>query len=425
MRWIVKPSRLRGTIAIPPSKSHTIRALLVATLAQGTSIVRNVLTRGDGGSAIAAARSLGAAIDLSDDVATIVGAGADRDAGGDEVFTGNSGTTTTLFASAAALGKRARRFDGDASVRSRPVKTLLEALRMLGASYTCESPAGDVPFTIRGPLAGGPATVNGISSQFVSSLLFACPLLPRNSEITVVNPHEKPYIALTLWWLDRMGISCAASADYTKFQVPGKQRYAPLDCTVPADFSSATFAAVAAAVTGSLLELAGLDFSDPQGDKAVFEHLAAAGCAIEKNRNSVTVSSPAPLQGRMFDLNATPDALPALAVLGCRARGETHLVNVAQARIKETDRIAVMCTELSRMGARIAEERDGLIVRNGPLHGCAVNGHNDHRVVMALALAGMIAEGETVIETAESADVTYPTFVADFRKLGAEIRVTD
>jgi 3-phosphoshikimate 1-carboxyvinyltransferase len=424
MKWIVSPSKLHGTIAIPPSKSHTIRSFLVATLAGGTSTIRSPLLHGDGRSAMNAAKALGATLTVHNNDVAVQGIGGKYEGGSELVDCGNSGTSTCLFTSAAALGSRARTFDGDSSLRSRPVRTLLDGLKQLGASYTVNGEK-DVPFTIRGPIRGGKTTINGLSSQYVSSLLFSCPLAPADTEITVVDLHEKPYVELSLWWLDKRGIEHSVSADFTRFTVRGRQSYKPIDLTVPADFSSATFAAVAASLTGSPITLTGLDFSDPQGDRKVFDVLERFGAKVERKGAGVTVFAPAGLKGREVDLNAMPDALPALSVLGCMAEGVTRLTNVAQARIKETDRIAVMARELRTMGADVTEESDGIVIRQSKLTGARVHGHDDHRVVMALALAGMVANGETIVETAESADVTYPSFVHDFATLGARIKAVN
>jgi 3-phosphoshikimate 1-carboxyvinyltransferase len=421
MKWRVLPSKLSGVIDVPPSKSHTIRALLVATLSGGASKIIRPLMSGDGASAINAAKSMGAKVEEKGDTLLITGIGNTYDLGTDDLDMGNSGTSTNLFASVAALGKRTRRFDGDGSLRLRPVKPLLIALQQLGAHYKCEAAGRDLPFTIKGPLKGGSATVNGISSQFVSSLLLSCPLIPSDTTINVVDLHEKPYVEITLWWLDRLGIRYEKSDDLTRFHIFGGQQYRPIDMRIPADFSSATFPAVAAAITGSAITIQGTDFSDPQGDKKVFDVLAEMGVVLRKEKTSVVVEGASYFSGREIDLNAMPDALPALAVLGCLAGNTTHIVNVAQARIKETDRIVVMTRELKKMGARIQEEKDGVTVHRSDLTGAHVNGHGDHRVVMALALAGMAAKGETIIDTAESAAVTYPGFLEDFSKLGAKI----
>ena len=421
MKWRVLPSKLSGVIDVPPSKSHTIRAVLVATLSGGSSKIIRPLMSGDGASAINAAKSMGAKVEEKGDTLLITGIGNNFDLGTDDLDMGNSGTSTNLFASAAALGKRTRRFDGDGSLRLRPVKPLLIALQQLGAHYCCETAGRDLPFTVKGPLIGGNATVNGISSQFVSSLLLSCPLIPNDTTITVVDLHERPYVEITLWWLDRLGIKYEKSADMTGFHIFGGQQYRPIDLRIPADFSSATFPAVAAAVTGSELTIRGTDFSDPQGDKKVFDVLAEMGVVLRKEKTSVVVEGASGFSGREIDLNTMPDALPALAVLGCLASDTTRIVNVAQARIKETDRIAVMTQELKKMGACIQEEKDGVTVHRSDLTGAHVNGHGDHRVVMALALAGMAAKGETIIDTAESAAVTYPGFLEDFAGLGAKI----
>ncbi|MFW6245513.1 MAG: 3-phosphoshikimate 1-carboxyvinyltransferase [Fibrobacterota bacterium] len=422
MKWIVRPSRLSGTIAVPPSKSHTIRALLISTLADGTSKIRRPLLRGDGASAIRAAKALGADVEFRDEELVVTGIGSDFSRGIENIDMGNSGTGLNLFSSAAALGNRGRHFDGDQSLRSRPVRPLLKPLSELGAEVVHENPRQDLPFTIKGPLRGGSVSVDGINSQFVSSLLFTCPLIPEDTRITVFNLHEQPYIELTLWWLKKQNIRISHTEDFSSFHITGGQKYQPFDITVPSDFSSATFAAVAGALSSSGLELTGLDFSDPQGDKGVFDVLSTMGADIEHVNGQSKVCGSA-LSGAVVDLNRMPDALPALSVAAAAAGGETEFVNVAQARIKETDRITVMAQELTKMGIATEELPDGLKVRGGKLRGAHVHGHHDHRVVMALAVAGMVAQGETVIDTAEAAEVTYPSFVEDFRALGADIEV--
>ncbi len=422
MKWIVRPSKLAGTVAVPPSKSHTIRAVLIAALANGKSVIKNPLIKGDGSSAIGAARALGAQVDLQGDTLYIDGIGGDYSKGQEFFDMGNSGTGTTLFASVAALGSKLRRFDGDQSLRSRPVKPLLEALEKLGAMCTIESKDSDLPFTVEGPIKGGKVSVDGISSQFVSSLLIACPMATADTHITVYNLHEQPYIEMTLWWLEKQNIEIEYSENFTSYNIAGRQSYKPIDMRVPGDFSTATFAAVAAAVTDGTIKLNGLDFSDPQGDKSVMKVLSDIGAKVDIQESSVTIQN-GDLKGMNVDLNKMPDALPALCIAACVSRGETYLSNVEQARIKETDRIAVMHSELRKMGAAVRELPDGLVIEQSRLRGAEVCGHHDHRVVMALALAGMIAEGETVIDNAEAAAVTYPDFVKDFRSLGADITV--
>ncbi len=424
MIWKVKKSKLSGTITVPPSKSHTIRALVTATLSEGTSTIEGALLEGDGKSVLEAVSGLGAHYSLSSETLVLTGTGKNFTEDPGTLFLGNSGTGARMIASVAALGGSPCTVDGDDSLRTRPMRPLLQSLADLGASYTIHQRDRDIPFTVRGPITGGETTVSGVTSQFLSSLLLAAPLAENDSVIHVEDLHERPYVELTLWWLDKTGIRYSVSDDFSTFIVPGGQNYAPVNQRIPGDFSSATFGAVAAALTGGMVTLGNIDFSDPQGDKELFAILETMGVAVDRGGLHAAVHGSGAVRGAEIDLNAMPDALPALAVLGCVAESTTSLVNVKQARIKETDRIAVMAEELGKMGAAVEEKEDALIIRRSKLTGCRVNGRHDHRVVMALALAGMVADGETIIETAEAAAVTYPAFVEDFRSLGASIEVS-
>ncbi len=422
MKWIVRGSSLEGRIAIPSSKSHTIRALLCAVCTDGVSKIENALCRGDGADAIETARAFGAQVQREGSTLLVSGAAESFDKGVQSIDTGNSGTTMRLFASLASLGSRPRTFTGDASLCSRQMKPLQDALVQLGARISTKDPGRDIPFTVTGPIKPGSVQVDGISSQFVSSLLFSLPLLEEESIVSVYNLHERPYIDITLHWLDFLGIRCEANEQRDHFRIPGNQRYRSFSIRIPGDFSSAAFALVASIITRSPLMLTGLDFKDAQGDKELFDICEQIGIPMEKTEEGIFVNPPAELpSGREIDMNNIPDALPACAVLGCFLPGTTYLVNVAQARYKESDRIAVMASQLRKMGANIHERNDGLEVHCSQLHGAQVSGHSDHRVVMALAVAAMGAQGETVIDTAEAAEVTYAGFARDFAAIGAQI----
>ena len=404
MKWKVKKSVLNGIIEVPASKSHTIRAILIAALADGESIIRKPLLTGDGYSALNAAKAFGAKVEECQDGLHITGiAGKPKLA--EILDMGNSGTGLNMFTAASALSDTPIRFDGDASLRSRPMGSLLSALEKLGAKVEYHGEVGKPPFTICGKIKAGEVEVAGNNSQYLSSLLLVAPFLEGKTTITLKSLFERPYVEMTLRWLDKMGVKYSADWENLVFSVEGNQKYLPINETITGDFSSATFSAVGRALTGGNVDIRNLDFSDSQGDKGVFE-------VIEKNSDTI-------------DLNAMPDSLPALSVLATKKDFATTICNVAQARIKETDRIKVMTEELTKMGAKIEEKPDGMIIFPSKLHGAQVSGHHDHRIVMALALAGMVAEGETIIDTAEAAAVTYPTFVEDFRKLGADIEVID
>ncbi|MDR2516191.1 MAG: 3-phosphoshikimate 1-carboxyvinyltransferase [Spirochaetaceae bacterium] len=434
MRIVIKPRRFVGTVRVPASKSHTIRRLLIASLAEGVSEIRSPLDALDTRSARAACRALGAEISAPG------GNGAPfswsvRGTGGAAGFArvpapvdvGNSGTTLYFALAAASLGADETAFTGDGQIRRRSAAPLLDALSALGV--TARSNGGCAPLTVRGPWRGGRVRLAAETSQYLSALLLAAPLAPAGTltEIDVPLLNEQPYIAMTLSYLDDQGITYEKAGDFSFFRVPGGQTYRAAHGAVPGDFSSAAFPAAAAAVSGGSVTLLGLDPRDTQGDKALFDFLARMGAEVLWQRAAdgaweLSVSVREPLSGGVFDLNATPDLLPAMAIIASRAEGETALVNVAHARIKETDRITVMAEELGALGIAARETPDGLVIQGtrGAARGGAsprvVKGHGDHRVVMALAAGALGADGPVEIDGAESAAVTWPDF---FSALGA------
>ncbi|MDI6828541.1 MAG: 3-phosphoshikimate 1-carboxyvinyltransferase, partial [Armatimonadota bacterium] len=336
----------------------------------------------------------------------------------------NSGTTLHVSMGSAALIDGYSVFTGDSQIRRRPSGPLIDALNQLGAQLFSTRGNGCPPVVVRGPMRGGKVDLDGSkSSQYLTSLLINCPLAQSDAEIRVINAVETPYIEMTLGWLDEQGIRYEREG-FEKFQVPGRQKYQAFEKAIPGDFSSATFFLCAAAITGSELTLVGLDMKDSQGDKAIVDMLKKMGAEIKVVQEGILIRG-GDLQGGEFDLNATPDALPAMAVTACFASGTTRLVNVPQARHKETDRISVMCQELTKMGGEVRELPDGIEITGKPLRGTVVHGHGDHRVVMALAVAGLAAEGRTEVSTAEAVSVTFPNFVELMRIAGADISTKD
>jgi 3-phosphoshikimate 1-carboxyvinyltransferase len=422
VQFSVEKSALAGAVTIPGSKSHTIRGLMLGALADGTSTLLRPLRSNDTESCAAVCSALGASVDASSDDAWIVrGTGGRPVAASAPVDVGNSGTTLFLALTAAALADGETEFVGDEQTQRRSAGPLLDALQGLGATAYSRAANGCVPLVVGGGLHGGRVTIECPTSQYLSSLLIGCPLSSGDTTIDVPLLNERPYVTMTLGWLDQLGVRYEAAEGYGCFELPGGQRYPSFERAVPADFSSATFFLVAAAVTGSRLFLHGLDMQDTQGDKAVVDMLKEMGCAVEVETDGLWIEGAGPLRGATFDLNATPDAVPAMAVAGCLAEGETRLLNVPQARVKETDRLAVMTVELRKMGADVEELPDGLVLRSSRLRGAAVDGRGDHRVVMALAVAGLAAEGTTTIATAEAAAVTFPAFAGLMQSVGARL----
>ncbi|MDR0473200.1 MAG: 3-phosphoshikimate 1-carboxyvinyltransferase, partial [Treponema sp.] len=251
------------------------------------------------------------------------------------------------------------------------------------------------------------------------ALLIAAPLAPAGtvSEIEVPLLNERPYIEMTLSYLDAQGIPWKAGAGYSRFTIPGGAGWKPFSGAVPGDFSSAAFPAAAAAISGGKISVLGLDPNDSQGDKFFFDILAQMGCAVEwkkiEGEWTLTLSRAGPLRGGVFDLNATPDLLPALVVCAVFAQGDTAIVNVAHARVKETDRIAVMAKGLAGLGIDCTEKPDGLVIHGigpaGKISGGLVDSYGDHRVAMAFAALGTACPVE--IENADCAAVSYPGFL--------------
>ncbi|MDR2747651.1 MAG: 3-phosphoshikimate 1-carboxyvinyltransferase [Treponema sp.] len=446
----IEPHRFSGTVRVPASKSHTIRRLLFAAMAEGVSEIDYPLDSLDAQSCLAACRALGAAITEHravdpacpnpPDAAgnrlvrwTLLGRGAAPPDGGPiNIDVGNSGTTLFLALALAGLFPAPVHFDGDAQIRRRGAAPLLAALTALGVHT--ESAGGCVPISVRGPWKGGRVSIECPTSQYLSALLIAAPLAPRETvtELDVTLLNERPYVEMTLGYLEAQGLRYEKRENLSWFRIPGGQTYTPVSGPVPADFSSSAFPAAAAAISGGPVKLLGLDPNDTQGDKAFFDILAAMGCHVRWEEDPapaggasptpvLRVERTGPLRGGEFDLNDTPDMLPACAVTAAFARGDTALVNVAHARIKETDRIAVMAAELGKLGVSVTERPDGLIIHgtgDAP-RGGKINGHGDHRIVMAFAAAALGASAPVEIDGAQSAAVTYPGFL---ELLDAKIR---
>ena len=424
MQLVARSSGLVGSVAMPGSKSHTIRAVAIAALADGRSVIEAPLVSADAAAAVRAYRALGARIDdAAADRWVVDGVAGRPHAAADAIDVANSGTSLNVaLGSAALLAEGSMRFTGDEQIQRRPVGPLARSLGDLGAAVTFERDTDAPPLTVTGRLSGGQTTLQARNSQYLTSLLINCPLADGPTTIDLAVLFERPYVQMTLDWLSRTGIA-VDYADFNRFVVPGSQRYQPFERRMPADFSSATFFIAAAAVGDNDVHITGLDLADTQGDKAVVDHLRAMGATIDATDAGLHVRG-GPLTGTTLDLNATPDALPMLAVVACFARGTTRLTNVAHARIKETDRIAAMAAELAELGARIEEQPDGLVIHPSDLRGGRVDGRGDHRIVMSLAMAGCLlppGAGALTIDTAEAIHVTFPTFIDCVQALGGDV----
>jgi 3-phosphoshikimate 1-carboxyvinyltransferase len=412
----VERSDLEGNVEAPPSKSHTHRAIVLASLADGKSVIRNPLLSQDCMATIEACRAVGARIGIGEDRRIRGVAGTPEAAG--KIDVGNSGTTLRLMAGVCSLCGGETLLDGDESIRKRPMQPLLDSLEELGASANSANENGCAPVRVRGKMRGGRTVIRGESSQFVSSLLISCPLAEKGSEVVSTCEKSEGYVSMTLDKLEKAGI--AVERDGNVFRIPGKQVPKPVNETVPGDFSSSAFLLVAGAICGDIT-VRRLDMKDSQPDRRIVEILRDMGGDVMVKRDSVRVRK-SELRETEIDLSQNPDLLPVLAVAACFAEGRTVLKNVEHARLKESDRIAVMLKELRKMNAKVKELEDGLEIEKSVLKGAEVDSHDDHRVAMALVVAALGTRGTTFVRDVRCADVSFPGFIEKMRGLGGDIR---
>lgn len=415
----VERSTISGEVYAPPSKSYTHRAILITALGPG-GVVKRPLISADTRATIFASEAFGAKIELNSEV-TIQGVSNKPQTPEDVINVLNSGTTLRFCSAVAALTDGAV-LTGDASIRTRPNGPLLSSLNDLGAKAFSIRNNGKAPLVIQGKMKGGVARLNGsVSSQFLSALLIAAPLAASDTKIVIEgNLKSRPYAEITMDMLGDAGVRVEDQSQ--EFLVKGNQTYNLKSYTIPGDFSSASYPLAAAAVTGGEATVKGI-LPSRQGDSAIIDILRRMGTEISWNKETGDLRiKGGELNGVEVDASLTPDLVPTIAVLGAVARGNTVVYNAEHVRHKETDRLHAMAVELSKMGADIRERPDGLEITGGKLHGADVSGYHDHRIVMALTVAGFVAGG-TRIDTAESVDVSYPGFFQAMTDMGANVHL--
>lgn len=423
----ITPSKISGEVTIPSSKSHTLRAIYFAALAEGTSRIDAFLPSPDAIAMIDAVRLIGAEVKIDRNSLEIRGVAGKPHAAKDVIQCGNSGQVLRFIGALAGLMPSYTVITGDASIREkRPVKPLLEGLKQLGVFAESTLGNGYAPLIIKGPLKGNSATIDGEDSQPVSGFLMAGAFAPHPIELRVNRPGEKPWIDLTLYWLHKLGIAYTAQ-NYSYYRMEGNAKLKAFNYHVPGDFSTAAFPIAAAIISRTQVTLNNIDMQDCQGDKAIIPLLQKMGVsiAIDSGRNTLTVNGSDGFKGAKMDINDFVDALPILAVLGCFADGRTEITNAAIARHKESDRVHSIAVELKKMGARIEERPDGLIIEPSELHGAHLATYHDHRMGMALTIAAMGAKTSSTVIDVKCIDKTYPDFYVDFKRLGAKIEMED
>jgi len=417
----IERSAVSGEAYAPPSKSYTHRAVLITALGPGGTVERPLISA-DTQATISACQAIGAEV-VQEESLRIEGVNGDPRTPDDVINVLNSGTTLRFLSAVVALTEGAV-LTGDASIRSRPNGPLLKSLNDLGARAFSIKGNQRAPLVIQGRMRGGSTNLDGgVSSQFLSALLIACPLADGDTSINIQGElKSRPYAEITLDMLNDAGVR--VEVDGNEFHLDGGQRYGLRSYQVPGDFSSASYLLAAAAVTGSTLTVRGL-FPSRQGDAAIVEVLRRMGADIDWDQQAgVLKIAGGELRGVEVDASRTPDLVPTISVLGAVAEGVTVIKNAEHVRLKETDRLKAMASELSKMGVKIKEHPDGLEIQGGGLKGARVSGYHDHRIVMALTVAGLVA-GDTTIDTAESVAISYPQFFQEMARLNASARLME
>lgn len=421
--FVVHPSPLKGNLCVPPSKSQTLRALLFASLAHGRSTIFDPLSSPDSDAMVNACRLFGAEITVLKGKVEVTGVGGKVKPILETIEVGNSGIVLRFCTAVASLSEHPVKVTGDASIRNqRTMAPLLSALTQLGVKHEPLAIPGYAPLIVKGPLQPGRAKLDGTDSQPVSAMLIAAALASGPVTIDVVNPGEKPWVDLTVHWLESMKVPVERDG-YNRFHLKGGAVFEGFHYRVPGDLSTAAFPIAAALVTGSELTIENVDLDDPQGDKKLIELWRQMGARFEVDaeKKSVKVLPAGCLQGIEADLNDCIDAITILAVVACYAEGTTTISNVANARNKECNRLRAITMELSKMGADIVETEDGLKIVGGMLAGASVDSHHDHRMALSLAVAALGAKGVSEICNAACVIKTYPDFAEAFQSIGARI----
>ena len=417
----VGKSKISGEVVCPPNKSYTHRAIFLASLAGNNSRADNVLLSADTIATIEACRKFGAEIEIKN-LSIIVKNPIKLDIIVPEINSENSGTTIRIASGIASLFSEEIVLTGDSSLQKRPMQPLLDALSSIGAK--CSSTDGKPPIKIKGKISGGNVTIPGnFSSQFISALLICAPLTENGINLTIEgNLVSKPYLDATIATMRKFGVTVQTLIPYKRYNIV-PQIYKSATFTVPIDFSSLALLLSAAVLNGEGITIKGSIGNLPQGDEVFIDILKQLGVNVTINEKEIKIKSPKKLKGGKFDLSNSPDLLPPLAILALNTSCPIEIVNVKHARLKETDRIAILSRELVKLGIKIQEKEDGLILESSEnLSGAELNSENDHRLFMAFCIAGMYI-GNCTVTDPESVKISYPNFIEEMNSLGAKIQV--
>jgi 3-phosphoshikimate 1-carboxyvinyltransferase len=421
MKCKVEKSKISGEIVCPSNKSYTHRAIFLASLAGKNSVVENALFSADTDATIETCKKFGAEIEIKDS-RIIVKNPIKTDTKVSEINTGNSGTTIRIASGIASLFSDEIVLTGDSSLQKRPMQSLLDALSSIGAQ--CKSTDGKPPIKIKGKIIGGDVKIPGnFSSQFISSLLISAPLTEKGINLSIEgNLVSKPYLDATIATMRKFGVTVQTLIPYKRYNI-SPQIYKKATFTVPIDFSSLALLLSATVLNGEEITIKGNLGNLPQGDEVFIDILEQLGVNVIIDDDEIKIEPPKKLKGGKFDLSNSPDLLPPLAILALNSSAPIEIFNVKHARLKETDRIAIIARELVKLGIKVQEKEDGLILESSEkIIGVELNSEEDHRLFMAFCIVGMYV-GNCTVTDPESVKVSYPNFIDEMNRLGAKIQI--
>lgn len=418
MNVICTPANVSGTIKAISSKSDAHRLLICAALSgEPTKVYCNVMSK-DIAATVDCLENMGAEIEVDGDIITVSPNNFNEKA---ELDCGESGSTLRfLLPVVSALGIDAT-ITGHGRLPERPLSPLKEEMERMGVTYHTGS---NFPLHLTGQLRAGEYEILGnVSSQFISGLLFALPILKGDSKIKLIPPVEsRSYLNITLSALRKFGIEIEEQENL--YIIKGNQKYtSPKEITVDGDWSNSSFFLCAGALNENGVTVEDLDINSPQGDKAILKVLAAMGADVQIDGTEITVKKNK-LNGTIVDAADIPDAVPIISVVAAMCEGETRIINAGRLRIKESDRIKAIYDMLTAVDGKVEETADGLIIKgNEKLLGGKVDGCNDHRIVMSASILSNFCNGAVEITDAQAVSKSYPHFFEDFNSMGGNANV--
>lgn len=421
MKVRVRPSKVAGNISIPSSKSMAHRALICASLAQGESFLYGITPSKDIEATIACMTSLGAEITEEKEGYRIKGTDLKLEGQTPVLDCHESGSTLRFLIPIASLTHQKIIFKGQGRLMERPMDVYSDLFWKQGLFFKQDQEKIEIQGSIQ---AGKILLAGDVSSQFISGLLFALPLLKKDSTLEIVPPYEsRSYVDLTMQMLKKFGIVIHTLDEY-HYHIPGSQSYQAGNVQVEGDYSQMAFFGVLAAIQGKL-SLFNMDPISLQGDKEILSFLKKAGALVSVHNDRVDVVKNH-LKAQEIDLSNCPDLGPILCVLASYCLGTTHFWHAGRLRIKESDRVEAMETELKKWGVPISSTFDSITItgkksyEKSPI---TINGHNDHRIVMAMTVFGLCAQAESIIEDAQAITKSYPTFFEDVLSIGGKVEI--